>query len=174
MGSDIRRPRLAEVFNINPKAEGITSYLCADEKDVNMLDNFIIPSSEVHNLYLLPAGIVPPNPAELLAKSNLDVALNYLSKKFDYVIMDTAPVGLVSDSIILSRVADAVVYVSRVDYTEKSAFEFLNTLVADGKLENVSYVVNGDDINKRKRTYGYVNNYAAGYSSYADGYAPEN
>lgn len=173
MGVDIRRPRLAEVFNINPKAEGITSYLCADEKDVAMLDEFIIPSTEVHNLYLLPAGIVPPNPAELLSKANLDIALNYLSKKFDYVIMDTAPVGLVSDSIILSRVADAVVYVSRIDYTEKDAFAFVNSLVAEGKLENVSLVVNGDDLEKRKRTYGYVNKYASGYSSYNASYTPD-
>ncbi len=173
MGVDIRRPRLAEVFNIDPKAEGITSYLCADENDVAMLDNFIIPSTEVHNLYLLPAGIVPPNPAELLSKSNLDIALNYLSKKFDYVIMDTAPVGLVSDSIILSRVADAVVYVSRINYTEKAAFEFLNGIVKEGKLENVSIVINGDDVEKRKRTYGYVHSYSAGYSYYGYSYTPD-
>ena len=166
MGIDIRRPRLAEVFNINPKAEGITSFLCADEKDVAMLDDFIIPSTEVHNLYLLPAGIVPPNPAELLSGPNLDVALNYLSKKFDYVVMDTAPVGLVTDSLILSRVADAVVYVSRVAHTDKSAFEFLNSLVKEEKLRNVSIVVNGEDMDKRKRGYGYGNKYSTGYTSY--------
>lgn len=166
MGVDIRRPRLAEVFNINPKAEGITSYLCADEKDVAMLDDFIIPSTEVHNLYLLPAGIVPPNPAELLSSPNLDVALSYLSKKFDYVVMDTAPVGLVTDSLILSRVADAVVYVSRVDHTDKSAFEFLNSLVQEEKLRNVSIVVNAEDMDKRKRGYGYGNKYSTGYTSY--------
>lgn len=173
MGVDIRRPRLAEVFNIDPKAEGITSYLCADENEVTMLDKLILPSTEVHNLYLLPAGIVPPNPAELLSKSNLDIALNYLSKKFDYVIMDTAPVGLVSDSLILSRVADAVVYVSRIDYTERSSFEFLNGVVKDGKLENVSVVVNGDDLEKRKRTYGYTSNgYSYGYSYSSDTDSP--
>ena len=166
MGVDIRRPRLAEVFNINPKAEGLTSYLAADEKDVAMLDSFITPSTEVHNLYLLPAGIVPPNPAELLSSPNLDVALNYLSKKFDYVVLDTAPVGLVTDSLILSRVADAVVYVSRLDYTDKSAFEFLNSLVKDEKLRNVSIVVNGEDIDRRKRGYGYGNKYSTGYTSY--------
>ncbi len=166
MGVDIRRPRLAEVFNINPKAEGLTSYLCADDSEVAMLDNFIIPSTEVHNLYLLPAGIVPPNPAELLAKSNIDVALNYLSKKFDYVIMDTAPVGLVTDSLILSRVADAVVYVSRIDYTEKAAFDFLNDIVRDGKLQNVSLVVNGLDLDKRRRAYGHICKTYGGYGNY--------
>ncbi len=175
MGMDIRRPRLAEVFNIDPKAEGITSFLCADENEVGMLDKFILPSSEVHNLYLLPAGIVPPNPAELLSKSNLDIAINYLSKKFDYVIMDTAPIGLVSDSLILSRVVDAVVYVSRIEYTEKTAFEFLNGIVKDGKLANVSVVINGDELSKHKRTYGYVSKgaYATGYSYYGNTYSPD-
>ena len=166
MGVDIRRPRLAEVFNVNSKAEGLTSYLSANEKDVAMLDDFIIPSTEVQNLYLLPAGIVPPNPAELLSRPNIEVALDYLSKKFDYVIMDTAPVGLVTDSLILSRVADAVVYVSRIDYTDKSAFDFLNSLVNEGKMRNVSIVVNGEDMNKRKRGYGYGNKYSTGYTSY--------
>lgn len=170
IGADIRRPRLAEVFNINPKAEGLTSYLCADEDAVSMLDGLIIPATEAHNLYLLPAGIVPPNPAELLAKSNLDVAINYLSKKFDYIVIDTAPVGLVTDSLILSRVADAVVYVSRIDYTEKSSFEFLNDIVRDGKLENVSIAVNGDDIEKRKHTYGYMRS-SYGQHYYNNGYA---
>ena len=166
IGADIRRPRLAEVFDIDPKAEGLTSYLCADEKDVALLDKFIIPSKEMPNLYLLSAGIVPPNPAELLSKSNLEVGIEYLSKKFDFIIMDTAPVGLVSDSVILSRVADLVVYVARVDYTEKTSFEFLNSLAKDSKLKNVSIVVNGDDVEKRKRTYGYVNRYSSKYSYY--------
>ncbi len=176
MGADIRRPRLAEVFNINSKAEGITSYLCAEESEVAMLDKLIIPSTEVHNLYLLPAGIVPPNPAELLAKSNLDVAINYLSKKFDYVIMDTAPIGLVTDSLILSRVVDAVVYVSRIDYTEKAAFDYLNNVVKEGKLQNVSVVVNGDEFDKRKRTYGYVSKggyYSSTYSYYGYSYSSD-
>ena len=166
MGADIRRPRLAEVFDIDPKAEGLTSYLCADEKDVAMLDKFITPSKEMPNLYLLSAGIVPPNPAELLSKSNLEVAIDYLSKKFDYIIIDTAPVGLVSDSLILSRIADLVVYVARVDYTEKTSFDFLNSLSNEGKLKKVSIVVNGDDVEKRKRTYGYVNRYSSKYSYY--------
>lgn len=166
VGADIRRPRLAEVFDIDPKAEGLTSYLCADEKDVAMLDKFIAPSKEMPNLYLLSAGIVPPNPAELLSKSNLEVAIDYLSKKFDYIIIDTAPVGLVSDSLILSRVADLVVYVARVDYTEKTSFDFLNSLTNEGKMKNVSVVVNGDDVEKRKRTYGYVNRYSSKYSYY--------
>jgi capsular exopolysaccharide synthesis family protein len=170
MGVDIRRPRLAEVFNINPKAEGITSYLSGDEKDVALLDSLIIQSTESPNLHLLPAGIVPPNPAELLAKTNIETALEYLSKKYDYIIMDTAPVGLVSDSFILSRVADVVVYVARIDYTEKNSFDFINAVVKDGKLKNVSIAVNGDDVEKRRGlANNYLKSYYYGYTYVTDG-----
>lgn len=170
MGVDIRRPRLAEVFNINPKAEGITSYLSGDEKDVALLDSLILQSTESPNLHLLPAGIVPPNPAELLAKTNIETALDYLSKKYDYIIMDSAPVGLVSDSFILSRVADVVVYVARIDYTEKNSFDFVNTAVKDGKLKNVSIAINGDDVEKRRGlANNYLKSYYYGYTYITDG-----
>lgn len=154
MGLDIRRPRLAEMFGFNKHDEGITSYLAADEKDTDILDRAIRPSGIEENLDILPAGIVPPNPAELLARPNMDKAIEYLSTKYDYIIMDTAPVALVTDSMIISRVADAVAYVARLDYTQKADIKYLNSIVAEGKLENVSLVVNGEDV--KKKMYGYV------------------
>lgn len=165
LGLDVRKPRLAELFNLDVNAEGITSYLAADEKNVAMLDKFIVPSGVVPGLDILPAGIVPPNPAELLSRSNLDKAIEYLSAKYDYVILDTAPVGLVSDSMIVSRVADALLYVVRIGYTNRDAFTFLKSLISDGRLENVSIVVNADGVTKRK--YGYGN---YGYGGYGYGY----
>lgn len=154
MGLDIRRPRLAEMFGFNKHDEGITSYLAADEKDTDILDRAIRPSGIEENLDILPAGIVPPNPAELLARPNMDKAIEYLSTKYDYIILDTAPVALVTDSMIISRVADAVAYVARLDYTQKADIKYLNNIVAEGKLENVSLVVNGEDV--KKKMYGYV------------------
>ncbi len=154
MGLDIRRPRLAEMFGFNKYDEGITSYLAADEKDTDILDRAIRPSGIEENLDILPAGIVPPNPAELLARPNMDKAIEYLSTKYDYIILDTAPVALVTDSMIISRVADAVAYVARLDYTQKADIKYLNNIVAEGKLENVSLVVNGEDV--KKKMYGYV------------------
>lgn len=154
MGLDIRRPRLAEMFGFNKHDEGITSYLAADENDTDILDRAIRPSGIEENLDILPAGIVPPNPAELLARPNMDKAIEYLSTKYDYIIMDTAPVALVTDSMIISRVADAVAYVARLDYTQKADIKYLNNIVAEGKLENVSLVVNGEDV--KKKMYGYV------------------
>lgn len=154
MGLDIRRPRLAEMFGFNKHDEGITSYLAADEKDTDILDRAIRPSGIEENLDILPAGIVPPNPAELLARPNMDKAIEYLSTKYDYIILDTAPVALVTDSMIISRVADVVAYVARLDYTQKADIKYLNSIVAEGKLENVSLVVNGEDV--KKKMYGYV------------------
>ena len=174
VGLDIRRPRLAEVFGLNKEAEGLTSYLAADESNVSMLDRFINPSGLDENLFVLPAGIVPPNPAELLARPNLDRAIEYLSGKFDYIVLDTAPVALVTDSMIISRVADAVIYVARYDYTHKSDIRYLNTVVSEGKLNNVSLLLNAEDT--QKKMYGYVserrgsNRYVGyGYSGYGYG-----
>ena len=176
MGVDVRRPRLAEVFSFDRHKEGLTSYLAADIDDMSILDKGIIKSNVVDGLDLLPSGIIPPNPAELLARANFDKAFEYLKKKYDFIIMDTAPVGLVTDSLISSRVADAVVYVMRLNYTESEDINFLNTLVADGKLENVSVVINGDEhknggrrVYGRYAKYGYAYGYGYGYG-YGSGY----
>ena len=169
MGLDIRRPRLAEMFGFNKNDEGITSYLAADEKDTDILDRAIRNSGVEKNLDILPAGIVPPNPAELLARQNMDKAIEYLKTKYDYIIIDTAPVALVSDSMIISRVADAVAYVVRLDYTQKTDIKYLNSIVAEGKLENVSLVMNGEDW--KKKMYGYVGSRKGGrYGGYGYGY----
>ena len=165
VGCDIRRPRLAEVFNFSAKCQGLTSYLAADEKEVSMLDKLIIPSNVVDNLELLPAGIVPPNPAELLSGGNLDRALEYLRGKYDYILFDAAPVGLVSDAMIVNRVADIVAYVVRIGYTQKVDAKFIESVIKEKKLENVAIVANGEDLSKkaygaqgsnRYSTYGYT------------------
>ena len=168
MGMDIRRPRLAEMFGFNPNEQGLTSYLAADAEKTSMLDKFIIPSKVVDGLDILPAGIIPPNPAELLSRRNLDKAMEYLSDKYDYIIIDAAPVGLVTDPLIVSRIADSVVYVVRLGQTQREDITFMNSLVAEGKLENLSVVINGEDIkttmygssryygSRRYAGYGYV------------------
>lgn len=172
IGLDIRRPRLTEIFGLSGNKEGITSFLASDGKDMSMLDGYIQPSGVSPNLDLLTAGIVPPNPAELLAKDTLDKAIEYLSGKYDYLVLDTAPVGLVSDSLILGRVVDAVVYVVRVKYTQKSDLAFLDRLAEEGKLKNVSIVVNADDMNSEGARYGSRSK-RYGYSYYGYGYSPD-
>lgn len=169
VGLDIRRPRLSEVFSFDRSKPGITSFLADDGKDIESLNGYIVPSGIVPELDLLPAGIVPPNPSELLASENLDIAINYLKDKYDHIIIDTAPIGLVTDSFILSRVADIIVYVTRSNYTEKSNIEFLNSAVAENKLHNVAVVLNAELWEKRKLDGKYK--YA--YSYYGFGYGNE-
>ena len=133
-----------------------------------MLDKLILPSGVVDGLDLLPAGIIPPNPAELLSSSNMDRAIEYLRGKYDYIIMDAAPVGLVSDSLIVNRVADLVAYVVRVGYSHKSDAAFITSLVNEKKLENVAVVVNGDDLTKKPFGSRGSNRYSSYGYSYLD------
>ena len=123
VGLDIRKPGLNKVFNIPRKEIGITQYLANPEN--NLMD--LVQLSDVSkNLYILPGGTVPPNPTELLARDGLDKAIETLKKNFDYVIMDTAPVGMVTDTLLIGRVADLSVYVCRADYTHKNEYTLIN------------------------------------------------
>lgn len=169
IGLDVRCPRLSEVFDIHNRKEGITSFLISNPDNTALLDKLVVPSGVSSNLDILPSGIIPPNPAELLASDNLDIAIEYFKKKYDYIIIDTAPVGLVTDSIIMSRVANAVVYVVRAKYTEKGSLDFISSLISDNKLKNVSIVFNAEDLDSKSK-YG---KYKYGYSYYGFGYGNE-
>ena len=157
IGADIRKPRLAEMFGFSDRTKGLTTFLAGDANDKDLLFRQIIPSGINANLDILPAGIVPPNPAELLSKKNLDKAIEYLKDKYDYILLDTAPVGLVTDTLIIARVADACIYICRADYTAKSALDLVNSLYTENKLKNMSIVLNGIDMTNRKYAhyYGY-------------------
>lgn len=166
VGLDIRKPRLAEIFDFRDRKKGITAFLVGDKEDRDLLFDQIVPSGANANLDVLPAGVVPPNPAELLSRDNLDYAIKYLSEVYDYIILDTAPVALVADTLIISRVADATVYICRSDYTAKSALKLINTLYAENKMSNMSIVLNGVDMTKAKYEYYYG---AKGYGRYGYG-----
>lgn len=175
LGLDIRKPRLAEMFGFSNRTKGITAFLAGDPNDKDLLFDQIIPSGINDNLDILPAGIVPPNPAELLSKVNLDNAIKFLSERYDYVLLDTAPVGLVTDTLIIARVADASIYVCRADYTAKNDLNLVNSLYAENKLKNMSIVLNGVDMTKRKYGYYYgYGNYGKygryGYGKYGYGH----
>ena len=171
VGLDIRKPGLNKVFNISKKEQGITQYLANPEK--NLMD--LVQLSDVSkNLYILPGGTVPPNPTELLARDGLDKAIETLKKNFEYVILDTAPVGMVTDTLLIGRVADLSVYVCRADYTRKNEYTLINELIDGNKLPNLCTVINGLDLKKRKygyyygygkygKYYGYGKRYGYGY-----------
>lgn len=119
VGMDIRKPGLNKIFNLSTRAEGITSYLSHPE-EVDLF-SLIQPSDISPNLDILPGGTVPPNPTELVARPVLDKAIELLKERYDLVILDTAPIAMVTDTSIISRVADMCVYVCRADYTPKAA-----------------------------------------------------
>lgn len=158
VGLDIRKPGLNKVFHLSHKEKGITQYL-VDPEHTDLL-SLCQTSSESENLYILPGGIVPPNPTELVARQTLDQAIEILKKHFDYVLLDTAPIGMVTDTQLIARVADLSVYICRADYTHKSHYELINDLKKDHKLPNICTLINCINMNQRKNGYYY------GYGKY--------
>ena len=148
IGLDIRNPRLADYLDLHPRY-GVTQYLSSSEITV---DQLIIPHPEVPGLDVICAGPVPPNPAELLLSEKVDELFRQLRTMYDYVIVDTAPIGLVSDTFTLDRVTDAAIYVCRANYTSLSDLNLINDIFEQHRLKKVSLVINGSAANK---TYGY-------------------
>ena len=174
VGLDIRKPGLNRVFKLSNKERGLTLYL-ADPKQMDLMD-LCQPSAVSKNLFILPGGSIPPNPTELVARQALDDAIETLKQHFDYVILDTAPIGMVTDTQLIARVADLSVYVCRSGYTVKSEFKLVNDLKNDNKLPHPCILLNGIDMNKRETgsyygygkygkygQYGYGKKYGYGY-----------
>ena len=171
VGLDIRKPGLNKVFNLSTKEQGITQFLTDPKR--NIMD--LVQQSDINaNLFILPGGAVPPNPTELLARKGLEEAIEQLKQHFDYIVLDTAPVGMVTDTQLISRVADLTIYVCRADYTRKSEFSLVNELAATNKLPRISIAINGLDLKKKKygyyygygkygKYYGYGKRYGYGY-----------
>lgn len=171
VGLDIRKPGLNKVFNLSRKEHGITQFLT--NPTVDLMD-LVQPSDINKNLFILPGGAVPPNPTELLARDGLEKAIETLKASFDYVILDTAPVGMVTDTLLIGRTADLSVYVCRADYTRKAEFTLINELSENNKLPNLCIAINGLDLQKKKygyyygygkygKYYGYGKRYGYGY-----------
>ena len=157
-GLDIRKPALGRLFNVSERANGgITSLLIMEKVEENDVKSQIVDSELNPNLDLLLAGPIPPNPTELLARDSFGEVVQNLRQLYDYVIFDTAPVGLVSDTIQIGKQADVTVFVCRADYTPKSALNILNDLASESKLPNPCVILNGIDMSKRK--YGYYYGY---------------
>lgn len=167
VGLDIRKPRLAELFEIDDHHHGITNLLIKDNITWDDVNKQIVNSGVNSNLDLLMAGPVPPNPGELVTRKSLEETMDILKEHYDYIIIDTAPVGLVTDTLALGRIANATVYACRADYTQKSSFGLINGLAYEKKMPNMSIVLNGVDLSKKK--YGYYYGYGkyGKYGKYA-------
>lgn len=178
VGLDIRKPRLAQLFEINDFKHGITNLLVHENPNKEDLRGQIVKSGINDRLDLLMAGPIPPNPAELVSRSSLDKVIGMLKEEYDYVVVDTAPVGLVADTLQIARAVDITIYVCRADYTAKASFDLINSLAAENKMPNVCIAINGIDMSKKKYGYAYgygkygkygkYGHYCSYYGSYTD------
>ena len=165
IGLDLRRPQIAQRFNLD-KNNGVTNYLIGEAK----LNEIIQPSGNP-NLDIIPSGIIPPNPAELIADEKTSIMLKELQKKYDFIVIDTAPISPVSDSHHLCRIADATIFVVRDKYTHKQVFQSSMDELDGNHTENVSIVINDILLNRNRygSRYGYSYGYKYGYK-YGYGY----
>lgn len=166
IGADIRKPKLAKAVGVPKREIGLSSYLAGQIQDYNE----IIEQVE-NNFYLLQSGPIPPNPNELLSRRRIGELLSELKKEFNYIVIDSAPVGVVSDTFMLAKYADACLYVVRENYSEKDTISFINNIVHDKRLRNVAVVLNMavNIKNQGRYKYGYKYSYRYRYG-YAQGY----
>jgi tyrosine-protein kinase Etk/Wzc len=154
---DIRKPKILAGLNLGKKP-GITNYLVGKAE----LKDLIVPVPGEENLFVLPCGPVPPNPAELLLDQRVAQLFEIVRRDFDAVIVDTAPVGMVSDALTLGKFADCTIYLVRQGHTYKKQVALIDDLYHSKKLPAVSIIIN--DV-KLKAGYGYY-----GYGRYGYGY----
>ncbi len=169
LGLDIRRPVLAHKFNMSNRV-GVTSYLSDQVSDVN---DIIFPSEINPYLYIIPAGPIPPNPNELLLSERMEELFNQLRQEFDYIIVDTAPLGLVSDSFLIIPHTDVQLFVTRANYSTRKGIRVLHEAIKNGQMPKSYIVLNS--VNTRSRAYQYrrYGYYSSNRSRYGYGYAED-
>ena len=158
IGSDIRNPQLQRYNSARKGLKGLTEYLYTEQ---TKLQDIIHVSTFNPNLDVIYSGMIPPNPTELLTNGRYEQLLEELKAEYDYIIVDTAPLMLVTDTFLIADLADATVYVTRSKYTEKTLIEFANNNIDQKKIKNVGLVLN--DVNKNY--FGYGNKYGYGYGA---------
>ncbi|MGR3790794.1 GumC family protein [Flavobacterium sp. TN-1] len=149
VGLDIRNPRLDDYLQLPNR--GVTNYLTTIDQKI---EDYIVKLPNYDSFDVLPAGVIPPNPAELLMSQKLEKMFDYLKEKYDYVVVDTAPVSLVTDTLLIAKNADVFIYVVRAKYLEKELLKIPSSIYKEGKLPNMSMVLNDTDV---------INGYGYGY-----------
>lgn len=168
VGMDIRRPALAHRFRLSNQ-QGVTTFLSGQTNDVTAL---IHQSKENPNLYILPAGPIPPNPNELLLSDNMTRLMEQLRHDFDYIIIDSAPIGVISDSFLIMPHTDIQLFVTRAGFSTKSCLKVLHNAVRDNRLPDPYIVLNGVDITANSYSYRkYGHYYHTGVHTYGYGYS---
>jgi capsular exopolysaccharide synthesis family protein len=157
MGMDLRAPKVTEYLGVADR-KGVTNYITDDNLD---LDNLIFNLDDIENLDIISSGVVPPNPAELLMTKRTENLFTIIKEEYDYIIVDTAPVNLVTDTLLIAKYADMFIYVARANYLDKRLLAVPQNLYTEKRLPNMAMILNDTD---PKRSYGY------GYGGYGYGY----
>jgi capsular exopolysaccharide synthesis family protein len=163
---DLRKPKILVGLGL-PKRQGLTNYLVGSAQ----LEELPQPVPQIDGLYVIPCGPVPPNPSEILLMPKIGELFTWLKLNFDAIVVDTAPVGLVSDSFTLSQYSDATIYVVRQRYTYKRQLSFIQELYEQHKLPNMGLLINDVIAKGSKGYYGYgagKYGYGYGYYGYSD------
>lgn len=169
---DLRKPKLIRYLTRQPAESGITNYLIG-----NLPVENLIRHSDIHpNLDYIGSGPIPPNPAELLLTEPLSVLIELLRQTYDYVLLDTPPVGMVADALLLGKISDSALYVVRQNHTQKNSIAYIDEIYQEQKLPNLALIYNG--VQSRGgygygQKYGYGNGYGYGYGYYDDAAAPK-
>lgn len=165
IGADLHNPQIHKYLNVEKSITGLTNFLM--DKSMNWESALLKPHSEL-NCDILLGGIIPPNPAQLLSNGNLDILLEQAKSKYDYIIIDTPPSLLVSDTLTISHLADVVLFVTRCNHSDKEVLNYIKDLINDEKIKNIGLVLNGLG---KMNAYGYAYGYGYGYKySYNYGY----
>ena len=162
IGLDLRKPRLAVEFNLSNEV-GVVNYIIKQKSIQEIVNKTHIPYLDV-----ILSGPIPPNPSEMIISQGMEDLINALKQEYDYIILDTPPVGLVSDALELAQYCDVTLYIVRQNYTKKDMISLLNNRIKRGELNNTSIILNGQE-NKAK----YGTGYGYGYGSYDKSYYEE-
>ena len=166
VGMDIRKPTLSQYLHIDFKGH-LTSFLL----DSTMpLDDMIIPSGAVDNLDVMPSGAIPPNPGELIQSANVELLFNALRERYDYIVVDTAPLYLVSDTFHLDKYADMTIFVTRANYISREMLPYIQDIYANQKMHNMACILNASTGGKRGYGYGRYGYGRYGYGRYGYGH----
>ena len=163
VGVDLRKPKIFDDFNVQNDL-GVVNYLIGQ-----MSIDEVIQKTHIPYLDLIACGPIPPNPSELIIGESMDEFIEELKTRYDYIILDTPPVGLVADAVELAKFADVTLYIMRQNYTKKDMVTLLNNRYKRGELKNVSIIFNGYE-NKAKYGYAYGYGYGYSYAHYSEGY----
>ena len=166
VGADLRNPQLSRALGIPKREIGFSSYLAGHIQDYNELIEKVEPS-----FFVVQSGPIPPNPNELLSKVKTGEFFNSIRKEFDYIVVDSAPVGVVSDTFLLAKYVHATLFVVREGFSEKDTIQFINNLATDKRLKNIGVILNHASFQKSHGRYKYGYKYSYRYRyGYAQGY----